>query len=202
MAKRYLIPAKTVRAEITITRSRFIATMGFADTVEAARRFIRQIRDKMPDATHHVYAFRIGYGSSVNEGLSDDGEPAGTSGKPVMSVLRGTDLGDIVVVITRYFGGTKLGTGGLVRAYSSAAKEALEILPIIEKVTTVTLQILLSYAQYEQFKRILDEYEAQIIDEAFADNVTLRLTVPEDYLEAFSERASVWSSTFRRIFTP
>lgn len=193
MATRYPIPAKTVRTEITIRRSRFIATLGFADTVEAARGFIQQIRDEMPDATHHVYAFRVGYGSSVNEGLSDDGEPAGTSGKPVMSVLRGADLGDVVIVVTRYFGGTKLGTGGLVRAYSSAAKEALEILPVTEKVSTITLEVILSYTHYGQFKRILDEYDACVLKEAFAHNVTLHLTVPEDHLETFSERAREFS---------
>lgn len=193
MATRYPIPAKTVRTEITIKRSRFIATMGFADTVEAARRFIRQIRDEMPDATHHVYAFRAGYGSSVNEGLSDDGEPAGTSGKPVMSILRGSDLGDVVIVVTRYFGGVKLGTGGLVRAYSSAAKEAIEILPVTEKITTVTLEVLIPYTHYEQFKHILGEYDTHIIAETFASNVTLRLIVPEDYLEALSVRIREFS---------
>jgi len=120
MSQRYPIPAQTVRTETTIKRSRFIATLGYANTVVAARTFIQQIRAEMPDATHHVYAFRIGYGGSVIEGLSDDGEPAGTAGKPVMAVIRGADLGDVVIVVTRYFGGTKLGTGGLVRAYIGA----------------------------------------------------------------------------------
>ena len=187
MASRYPIPAKTVRTEINIKRSRFIATIGFAETVDAARAFIQHIRDEMPDANHHVYAFRVGYGSSVNEGLSDDGEPAGTSGKPTMAVIRGADLGDIVIVITRYFGGTKLGTGGLVRAYSNAAKGALELLPVTEKISFVTAQITLSYNQYETAKRLLSNYQTQIVEEIFTSNVTLTLSVPEDRVDVFSE---------------
>ena len=185
MAQRYPIPAKTVRTEMTIKRSRFIATVGFADTVAAARAFIREIRAEMPDATHHVYAFRVGYGSSVQEGLSDDGEPAGTSGKPTMAVLRGSGLGDAVVVVTRYYGGAKLGTGGLVRAYSGAAKAAFEMLPHREKISTVTVEIPLPYNHYEQVKRLLPDYQAAILDETFAGSVTLTLNVPEDLLEDF-----------------
>ncbi len=186
MAQRYPIPAQTTRSEIIIKRSRFIATIGAADTVEAARTFIQAIRDEMPDATHHVYAFRVGYGSSVNEGLSDDGEPAGTSGRPTMAVIRGADLGDVVIVITRYFGGTKLGTGGLVRAYSGAAKNVLHILPTTEKVTTLPVTFDVSYSNYDQVKRVLPDYQAHILHENFADHITLTLRVPEDLFDTFS----------------
>jgi len=188
MSQRYPIPAQTVRTETTIKRSRFIATLGYANTVVAARTFIQQIRAEMPDATHHVYAFRIGYGGSVIEGLSDYGEPAGTAGKPVMAVIRGADLGDVVIVVTRYFGGTKLGTGGLVRAYSGAAKAALDVLPITEKVTTVPVELTLSYPAYDQVKRLLPEYQAKILDETFAGEVMLRLSVPEDLVTDFLNR--------------
>ncbi|GAK57362.1 hypothetical protein U27_04329 [Candidatus Vecturithrix granuli] len=186
MSQRYPIPAQTIRTEINIKRSRFIATVGRAETVEAARAFIQQIRAEMPDASHHVYAFRVGYGSSVQEGLSDDGEPAGTSGKPTMAVLRGADLGDVVLVITRYFGGTKLGTGGLVRAYSLAAKEVLDILPRIEKISTVSVEIPVPYAHYDQVKRLLPDYQATILDEIFAKDVTLKLSIPQDLFGPFS----------------
>lgn len=193
MSPRYPIPAKTIRTETNIKRSRFIATIGPADTVDAARSFIQEIRNEMPDATHHVYAFRVGYGSRVIEGLSDDGEPSGTSGKPVMSVIRGADLGDIVIVVTRYFGGTKLGTGGLGRAYSGAAKEALKTLPVAEKVTAVTIETTVPYHSYEQFKRLLADYEANIIAETFADNVTVRAAVPEEYVAMLVKRAGEYT---------
>ena len=86
---KYPIPARTTRVETVVVNSRFIATIGRADTVAEARQFIQAARDEMPDATHHVYAFRVGYGGSVTEGMSDDGEPSGTSGPPVLAVLRG-----------------------------------------------------------------------------------------------------------------
>ncbi|MBD3307814.1 YigZ family protein [candidate division KSB3 bacterium] len=193
MAERYPIPAKTIRTEITIKRSRFIATVGRAATVDAARQFIQAIRDEMPDANHHVYAFRVGYGSSVQEGLSDDGEPAGTSGKPVMAVLRGADVGDAVLVVTRYFGGVKLGAGGLVRAYSQAAKDVLSLLPRTEKITMLAVKVVLPYSQYEPCTRLLEEFEARIVEETFAKHVTLRLQVPAEYLESFSERVREFS---------
>ena len=91
-------------------------------TVKEAKAFLAAVRAEMPDANHHVYAYRVGFGNSVIEGMSDDGEPSGTSGPPVLAVLRGSGIGDVIVVVTRYFGGTKLGTGGLVRAYSDAAR--------------------------------------------------------------------------------
>ena len=187
MKQRYPIPARTTRTELIVKRSRFIAIVAYAETVEEARAFIRQIRDEMPDATHHVYAFRVGYGSSVNEGLSDDGEPSGTSGKPTMAVLRGADLGDSVLVITRYYGGVKLGTGGLVRAYSDSAKAVLELLPRTEKVSTSTVKISLPYSNYEQVKRMLPDYQAGILDEDFSESISLTLSIPDDFLQAFSD---------------
>lgn len=132
----------------------------------------------MPDASHHVYAFRVGFGSSVIEGLSDDGEPSGTSGPPVMNVLRGSDLGDALIVITRYFGGTLLGTGGLVRAYSEAAALAIKACPTTLKIEYAHLQILLEYSAFTVFKRILPDYEAEIVSESFSDSIELEVTVP------------------------
>ncbi|MEL6310076.1 MAG: YigZ family protein, partial [Chloroflexota bacterium] len=120
----YNRPAERTRIEITVINSRFITTIERADTVEDARAFINEIRAEMPDANHHVYAFRIGYGNSITEGMSDDGEPSGTSGPPSLAVIKGTEIGDVVLVTTRYFGGTKLGTGGLVRAYTESAQTA------------------------------------------------------------------------------
>src|ERR671921_1142335 len=92
------------------------------------------IRAEMPDAAHHVYAYIVGHGATTTLGMSDDGEPSGTAGRPVMAVLKGSGLGDVALVITRYFGGTLLGTGGLVRAYGDAAKAVLAILPRTEKI--------------------------------------------------------------------
>ncbi len=102
MTAGYRIPANTAETEIVRLNSRFIAVAGYVGTVAEAREFIHERRKLHPDASHHVYAFRVGYGNSVQEGVSDDGEPSGTSGPPIMAVLRGSDLGDTVVVVTRY----------------------------------------------------------------------------------------------------
>lgn len=183
----YPIPAKTIRIETRVVNSRFIATVGPAHSVEEARGFIASVRREMPDATHHVHAFKIGYGASVIEGMSDDGEPSGTAGPPVLAVLRGTDLGDVVAVVTRYFGGTKLGTGGLVRAYSDAVRRALEVLPITRHIARAAIGLDFPYTYYEPIRRLLAQYEAEIEDETFAADVTLYAAVPLDRLEAFAD---------------
>ena len=186
--QRYPIPKQQARTEIRVSNSRFIATIAPAATSQAAQEFIRSIRAEMPDATHHVYAFRVGYGSSIREGMSDDGEPSGTSGPPALAVLRGTDIGDVVLVITRYFGGTKLGTGGLVSAYTAAAKAAIAILETEEKVTRVEVAFNLPYPLLETAKRLLPTLEAETVNENFAADVELHIRLPEEHLAKF-ERA-------------
>src|SRR5207244_9621721 len=122
------VPAASARVEIRVVNSRFIASAGLAATVADARAFIAGIRAEMPDASHHVYAYVVGHGATTTLGMSDDGEPSGTAGRPAMAVLRGSGLGDVVLVVTRYVGGPLLGTGGLVHAYGAAAREVLAVL--------------------------------------------------------------------------
>ena len=143
---RYPIPAQQVRFQETISRSRFITTVAAAATPEQAHAFVAEIRTEFPDATHHCYAFVAGPpGSTARVGMSDDGEPGGTAGRPMLSVLLGSGVGDIVAVVTRFFGGTKLGTGGLVRAYSGGVKSALAQLTLQEKVARQTLKLGCAY---------------------------------------------------------
>lgn len=186
MVEKYYRPVGVHRTEIEILKSRFITTVACAITVDEARAFIKDIRDEMPDASHHVYAFRIGYGNSVIEGMSDDGEPNGTSGPPTLSVIRGTDIGDIVLVTTRYFGGTKLGTGGLVRAYTESAQTALEKLPQEFKAAKCQFGIELAYSQYEPAKLLLEQFDAAIDDETFAVEVMIIATILEDKYDEFT----------------
>ncbi|MBN1665818.1 MAG: YigZ family protein [Anaerolineales bacterium] len=178
--KRYHIPAREARAEIEELKSRFIATLAPAFSVEAARDFIARIRQEFPDASHHVPAFVIGHGASVIAHCNDDGEPSGTAGRPALAVLQGSGLGDAVVVITRYFGGTKLGKGGLVRAYGEAVRAVLAIAPLAEKMPTHTIMIALPYNYLERLRLLVNEYHGQIMDETFAADVTLtcRFSVP------------------------
>jgi len=137
----YPIPAKETRVEIMVVNSRFIATLAPVFTVEEAKAFVSRIKDEFSDATHNVPAYVVGHGNSVIAHANDDGEPAGTAGRPALAVLQGSGLGDAGVVVTRYFGGTKLGTGGLVRAYSDAVRAVLEAAPRAERVPTHTVML-------------------------------------------------------------
>ncbi|GAB4530451.1 MAG: YigZ family protein [Anaerolineales bacterium] len=181
----YPVPAREVRHEITVVNSRFIATIAPVFTVEAARDFIQRIRTAFPDATHNVPAYLVGYGDSVIAHSSDDGEPSGTAGRPALTVLRGSGLGDVAVVVTRYFGGTKLGTGGLVRAYTQAVQEALEHTPRAQKVLAHTLMAAVPYAFYERVRDLTPVYAGQVLDAEFGVEVTLTVRLPVDALEAY-----------------
>lgn len=179
----YPVPAKVARVENVVVNSRFIATVGNASTVDEARAFIASVRAEMPDATHHVYAFKVGFGGSVVEGVSDDGEPSGTSGPPVLAVVRGSGLGDVVLVVTRYFGGTKLGTGGLVRAYSGAARDVLSVVSTVLKVARVVVGIEFEYVFFEQVRRLLVDFDAEIVDQDFSDRVVVFVRLPEQRVD-------------------
>jgi uncharacterized YigZ family protein len=186
--KRYLIPEREARAEILVVNSRFIASAVPAFSVGQARAFIARIRSEFSDATHNVPAFLIGHGTSVTAHCSDDGEPSGTAGRPALAVLQGSGLGDVAVVVTRYFGGTKLGTGGLVHAYGAAVKEVLAVLPRAEKIPTHTMMLACEYSLYERIRLLIMEYHGQILDEDFAVDVTLTARFAAWYLEPFQER--------------
>lgn len=174
----YPVPASEVTTEILVKNSRFISIIKRCDSVDTVRAEIAEIRKRHPTANHHVYAFRIGYGNTVHEGLSDDGEPSGTAGPPVMSVLRGSAIGDALIVVVRYFGGTKLGTGGLVRAYTESAAEAIKQCQTTLKVSNAKLTIGIGYAQYERVQRLLLKHNAEVIDSTFAQDVTLSVELP------------------------
>jgi uncharacterized YigZ family protein len=183
--KRYPIPAGQARAEIEVMNSRFIATAAPAFSVEEARAFIARIRAEFPDASHNVPAFLIGYGPSVTAHCTDDGEPSGTAGRPALSVLQGSGLGDVVVVVTRYFGGTKLGTGGLVHAYGDSVKAVLAVLPHAEKVPTHTVMLAFDYSLFERIRLLVQAHHGQILDEDFGADVTLTARFAAWHLDDF-----------------
>lgn len=185
---RYQIPAARTRVETRAGNSRFITTIDRTDTVAAARAFLKEIRAELPDANHHVYAYIVGFGASMTEGMSDDGEPQGTSGPPTRAVLRGANIGDVTLVTTRYFGGTKLGTGGLVTAYTEAAKAALAALPTEEKVERIALIATIPYAVFERAKLLLADHEARIHKEDFGTDVQLEFDTPIEQQAAITKK--------------
>ena len=194
MNDRYPIPAGQAQIELVILKSRFIANAQYTPTVEGAKAFIAEVSQIYPNASHHVYAFAVGYGASVTHGMSDAGEPSGTAGRPALAVVKGSGLGDVTVVISRYFGGAKLGTGGLVKAYTEAAQLVLAELPRTEKVEKQTTTLTVPYNLYERVKRLLEQYEAEIDQEDFAAQVTLKLTVPRPNLKPLAADLAELSS--------
>ncbi len=186
---RYLIPARVHRVEETIQRSRFITRLAHAPDAEAAHAFISTIRDDFTDATHNCWAFVAGPpGSTTHIGMSDDGEPHGTAGRPMLTTLLHSDVGEIVAVCTRYFGGVKLGTGGLGRAYSGGVRLALDSLPTEEKVERVTVDVVVGYPDVDATQRLVAEMELTLLEEVFEADVRLRLGVPVEELETLRTR--------------
>ncbi len=178
---RYPIPAGRHRAEQVIDRSRFICTIAPSATVEEAQAFIRDVGREFPDATHNCWAYVVGApGSSDRIGLSDDGEPHGTAGRPMFTVLQHSGLGDIAAVVTRYYGGTKLGTGGLVKAYSGAVQHALDGTPRTMRITRTEVVVRVSYAAISAVQQMLPMLEAEVVDEQFGVDVVFRLRCPEE----------------------
>lgn len=181
----YPIPAGETRAELRVQNSRFIAAVTAAFNVEQARDFIQRLKVEFPDASHHVPAFLIGHGATVMAHCHDDGEPSGTAGQPILAVLRGSGLGDVAVVVVRYFGGIKLGTGGLVRAYSEAARLALAATPRAYKATTNSIRLMLPYSFLERVRRLLAAHGGETLNESFAADVLLTARLTAERWPAF-----------------
>ena len=167
----YPVPAATVEAEEVIRRSRFRTSLGRAGSRAEAERFVRAVRDRFPDATHHCWAFNArAPGSTAVIGMSDDGEPRGTAGRPMLATLLGSGVGEVAAVCARYYGGVKLGTGGLARAYAGGVKRALEACPTVLKVHREAVQIVVAYGAAERVDRVLRPLDAVVTDRTFAED--------------------------------
>lgn len=184
---RYPAPAGIVQVEEVIKRSRFIGTAGPAATVDEAQSFVAEVRERYSDATHNAWAFAVGIGDTAVRGMSDDGEPSGTAGQPILARIDGSGLGDLVVVVTRYFGGKKLGTGGLVRAYGGAAGQAIKALDVVEKVRVRRIDLEdVHYSHYGPLRGIIEAHGGQVIEADFGEAVYLRVAIPLDRLVPFA----------------
>jgi uncharacterized YigZ family protein len=181
----YPIPASETRISMRVVNSRFVATAAPAFSVEEAKAFVERVRAEFADASHNVAAYLVGHGASVIAHCGDDGEPSGTAGRPALAVLRGSGLGDVAVVVTRYFGGTKLGTGGLVRAYSSAVRAVLSALPLARRVPTHTILTAVPYPLFERTRRLVASHGGCILGEEFAGDVTVTARFPVERTVAF-----------------
>jgi uncharacterized YigZ family protein len=176
----YLLPAERIEIEQEIKKSRFIATVGHAADKESAMRFIEEISAKYPGASHNTYAFIAGNpNGGADVGFNDDGEIGGTAGKPILSVLQMRGIGEVVAVVTRYFGGTRLGTGGLVRAYSGTITMALDEIKLKERVHLVEIKIVSGYEFENSIRLVLDKMAVTIKDALYSEEVIITADVPE-----------------------
>lgn len=169
-------------AELRELGSRFFAYLAPATSVAAAQAFVESQRQAHPDATHHCYAWRIGWPPA--ERAADAGEPSGTAGRPILRALVGAALSDVVAVIVRWFGGTKLGKGGLARAYAGATLLALERLPTEARFPARELALTLPYERIGAVKRLLSPPEIALLEETYGVEATLRLRVAESRVAA------------------
>ncbi len=183
-----LAPEAIHREEEVIRRSRFIVSLAHTPDPDTAKAFIDRIRREFPDATHNCWAYAAGApGQTSQVGYSDDGEPHGTAGRPMLTMLLHGGVGELSAVVTRYFGGVKLGTGGLVRAYQGMVRLGLETLPTREHMIASRLEVILDYPHITLFRRLLQDYRASVIEENFGVDATYRLLLPSQNIEALEK---------------
>jgi uncharacterized YigZ family protein len=185
MTRPYVVPLTEIRREQVVVNSRFIATLAPAFSIDEARAFMARIKKDFADATHNVPVYIIGGGNTVTEYFSDDGEPAGTSGKPALAVLRGSGLGDVALVITRYFGGTLLGTGGLVKAYTEAAQSVVNTIGRGQRIPVHVVLLAIPYNLLDRVRLLAARHHSEILGEDFAGDITLTIQTPVGDFEAF-----------------
>ncbi|MFN1584381.1 YigZ family protein [Vibrio rotiferianus] len=198
----YLIPAQPTQFEEEIKKSVFITYLAHTPSVEAAKAFVEQIKTKHSDARHNCWGFVAGRPEdSMKWGFSDDGEPSGTAGKPILAQLSGSGVGEITAVVTRYSGGIKLGTGGLVKAYGGGVQQALKLLQTIEKKITTKLRLELDYGFMPIVQSLMPQFGAVEVDAEYSDQVVLVVEIELREVSAFTQ-AIINKSGAKAVVTP
>ena len=197
MLDRYKTVYEGGESEIIEKKSRFIATVRPVETEEEALAFIEEMRKKYWDARHNCYVYSVGKNREYTR-CSDDGEPSGTAGRPMLDVFLGEDIYNVAVVVTRYFGGVLLGTGGLVRAYSKSVQEGLKASTVIEKIYGISLEVVTDYTGIGKIQYIAGENSLPILDSEYTDKVTLHLMVPSDQVD-FVQKAITEGTNGRAV---
>ena len=177
MLEQYRTVYEGGEGEITEKKSRFIATVHSVESEEEALAFLEEMKKKYWDARHNCYVYSIGMNREFTR-CSDDGEPSGTAGRPMLDVILGKDIYNVAVVVTRYFGGVLLGTGGLVRAYSKAVQEGLAASKVILKQKGIALKITTDYTGLGKIQYIAGERNIPVLDSEYTDKVVMKLLVP------------------------
>lgn len=189
------IPAVPVSSsEETIKKSRFITLLAHTAGAEAARAFVQQVKSEHPTARHHCWAWVAGAPDDSQQlGFSDDGEPSGTAGKPMLAQLMGAGIGEITAVVVRYYGGIMLGTGGLVKAYGGGVQQGLKLLPRQRKVPMKRFTLQCDYSQLSDIERLVQRFDAEITESDYQDRIALTLAVPYGQIDGFKKNLSDFS---------
>jgi uncharacterized YigZ family protein len=194
-AKPYEIAANKVIDETIVSRSRFICFLSPCSSHEEAKEQLKKCQLLHPQANHHCYAFLTGQSEdSQGYGFSDDGEPSGTAGRPMLAALQGSDIGEISAIVVRYFGGTKLGTGGLQRAYGGSVRQALTLLETVTKVPMIEKQLTCDYGQIKDVLYFVEQAQGEIIHQNFAAQIELIIALPEEKLAKVKQQLQTFSS--------
>lgn len=177
------ISEKEIQAEIVEKKSKFIANVFYVETVEEAEQKIKEIKKKYYDARHNCFAYSIFSKDGVINRFSDDGEPSGTAGAPMLNILNFKNLSNVLVVVTRYFGGILLGTGGLLRAYTGAVQEALKNTTEIERMLGLEVICDVEYSDLEKFKYYLKQNDINIANIEYSELISVTLQITQDKLD-------------------
>ncbi|MFP8965453.1 YigZ family protein [Pokkaliibacter sp. CJK22405] len=184
MADCYQVPAEAIEVETEIKKSLFITRLARINSREDFAQMLQQARTDHPKANHHCSAFLLGPPEDdTQQGSSDDGEPSGSAGRPMLTVLQHSGVGEVAAIVIRYFGGIKLGVGGLVRAYSQGVQEALAVLPTQEQWQTSEVRLQCDYSTHARLQSLLNNSITRIIDEQFSADVIVTLAIPRSEVE-------------------
>ena len=176
---------KSAEAEIIEKKSKFIGEVFYIETVQEAEEKLREINKKYHDAKHHCFAYRVMEQEKIIEKCSDDGEPSGTAGAPMLQIISKNDLINVIVIVTRYFGGILLGTGGLVRAYSKATSDSLEKAEIVEIKKGERIEITISYKDLQFIKYYCEKNSIKIVNTEFSEEPKVTIELTENQKERF-----------------
>lgn len=185
MKKPYLTIKENGEATIEIKKSEFSCSLARTETEEEARAFIDKIKTEHRKATHNCFAYMIGLNDEIQR-ESDNGEPSGTAGVPILEVLKNLELHNVTAVVTRYFGGIKLGAGGLIRAYSNATSNAIEKVGVVRKVVQTELSLKVSYSAWGKLQNYLENNQVNVSDTVFMTDVTAVVYVDTPEVESFT----------------
>lgn len=203
MSPPYQIAVNKVEHETIVNRSRFICYLVPCNSIEEAKKQIKQCQLAHPQASHHCYAFlTMAANNSLGYGYCDDGEPSGTAGKPMLAVLQGGGIGQVCAIVVRYFGGTKLGTGGLQRAYGDSVRQALAFLQSKTKIAMATKSLACQYNQVDDVLHIINQAKGQVLEQTYLQQVQFKLSLPKAELVWVEQKLQTLSAGKLTLTSP